>query len=215
MSEQGGVRVIGPLERYAAGFADELAGFGYTRRSAMLLLGVMGHLSRWMAAEGLDAQALSARQVDRFLAARRAAGYQHYLSSKGLVPLLDYLRALGVVAAEQPPPLDPAEVLLERYSRYLLEERGLAAETIRGYVLKVRPFVTGRVDAQGRVDLVGLTPADVLGFVLSESRRGSRGTAKLVVTALRSLLVFWHVEGLLRARRSITVDWVMVRDWRD
>lgn len=212
MSDQGGVRVIGPLERYAAGFADELAGLGYTRRSAMLLLGVLGHLSRWLAAEGLDAHALSAEQLNRFLATRRAAGYRHYLSPKGLGPLLDYLRALGVVAAEQQPPLDAAEALLERYRRYLLEERGLTAETVRGYVLKVRPFVTARVDAEGEVDLEGLMPADVLGYVLAESRRGSRGTAKLVVTALRSLLVFWHVDGLISRPLAQVVP--AVAGWR-
>lgn len=43
----------------------------------------------------------------------------------------------------------------------------------------------------------GLTPGDVLGFVLSESRRRPQRSAKMLVTALRSLLVFLHVEGLI------------------
>ena len=40
-------------------------------------------------------------------------------------------------------------VLLERYRRYLVTERGLAATTARGYADMVRPFLAGREDSGG------------------------------------------------------------------
>src|SRR6266487_4279156 len=103
-----GVRVAGPLAPYASGFGAELARVGYTRLSVRGQLGLVAHLSRWLAGEGLDAAALCEATVDAFLAARRAAGYTGLLTPKALRPLL------------------------ERYRSYLTGERGLGAETARG-----------------------------------------------------------------------------------
>ena len=75
-----------------------------------------------------------------------------YLSPKALVPLLGYLRRLGVVPAPPPPvPATPAEALLGRYQRYLVIERALVPETARGYADAVRPFLAGRQDGGGLV----------------------------------------------------------------
>jgi len=111
--------------------------------------------------------------------------------------VLGYLRGLGVVPAVEPRALTAAGGVLEQYRRYLTVERGLAAGTARGYVDIVRPFVESRVSSTGAVELWELSPADVLGFVLAETGRRSRKSAKLLVSALRSLLRFWHVEGLI------------------
>ena len=45
----------------------------------------MAHVSRWLAGEGLDLAGLTPEAANRFLAARRAAGYALYLSPKALV----------------------------------------------------------------------------------------------------------------------------------
>jgi site-specific recombinase XerD len=89
------------------------------------------------------------------------------------------------------------ELLLARYREYLLCERGLTAGTARGYIDCVRPFVSSRAREGDEFDLAGLTPQDVLGFVLADCQRRSRRSAKLMVTALRSLLRFLHVEGMI------------------
>lgn len=191
------VRVLGPLGPYAVGFAAELTRLGYTLFSARGQLRLAAHLSRWLAGEGLDASMLTPAVVARFLVARRGAGYTGYLSPKGLSPLLGYLRGLDVtplpVVAE---PEGAVEVLLERYRGYLVGERGLGAPTARGYVDLARPFVLSRVTADG-VDVAGLSVADVVGFVLAVSgERTPKGTQQ-VVSVLRSLLRFCHVQGLL------------------
>jgi site-specific recombinase XerD len=192
------VRVSGPLELYARGFARELVGQGYVRASARYQVQLVAHLSGWLASEGLDAAALDVAVVERFMAERRATGHGNFLSPKALVPLLEYLRGLGVIAPLAPVvAVSAVDVLLERFRDYLLAERGLAVGTVVGYLAKVRPFVAGRVSADGRLDLEGLTAADVSAFVLAVCPLHSVSTAKLTVTALRSLLVFLHVEGVL------------------
>lgn len=194
-----GVRMAGPLEPFASGFCAELARLGYTRLSARLQVGLVAHLSRWLAGEGLDAAALSPATVGAFLVARRAAGYTALRTPTALRPLLDHLRRIGVT----PPSVEsvavsPVEVLLGRYRGFLIGERGLTSGTAGGYVDLVRPFLVGRVGSEG-LDLDGLRAGDVTGFVLAECRRCRPRMAQRSASALRSLLHFLHVEGLLGA----------------
>jgi len=201
------------LEPFAAGFAAELGRVGYSPVAASFQLQLMAHASRWLEANGLDAGALSAGTVGRFLAARRAAGYTNYLSGRAMAPLLGYLRGLGAAPAAAPPegPETPAEVLLERFGEYLALERGLAAGTVWDYVHAVRPFVAA-VGGDGDLDLWELSAAEVTAFVVARCPGQARGSAKLTVTALRSLLGFMHVDGLIP--RSLVGAVPSAASWR-
>ena len=102
MHDPSRVRVSGPLEVFAPGFAAELARFGYRRVPVVFQLQLMAHASRWLEGEGLGAEALTSEVVERFLAARRAAGYTNYVTARAMAPLLGYLRGLGVAPAASP-----------------------------------------------------------------------------------------------------------------
>lgn len=206
-------RVTGPLEPYALGFAAELTRLGYTAHSATGQVGVVAHLSRWMASERLVVEDLVEPVVERYMAVRRAAGYTNYRTAKALVPLLGYLRGLGAA----PPPSAPVVLtavgeLLARYHRYLIVERGLGGPTAHGYLDAVRPFLAGRAGQEGGLELAGLTAADVTAFVLAACPGRAIGPAKLTVTALRSLLGFLHVEGVLAVPLGEAVP--SVAGWR-
>lgn len=196
MGDPSRVRVAGPLERYAAGFVAGLVESGYRPNAAAVQLRLLAHLSGWLEREGIDPGELREPELERFRA-NDLAVVRSLRIADGLVPLLGYLRGLGVVPAAVEPTLSSAELLLDRYREYLLVERGLTAGTARGYVDCVRSFVSSCVRGGGEVDLAGLTPQDVLGFVLADCQRRPRRSAKLMVTALRSLLRFLHVEGLI------------------
>ncbi|MBT8226916.1 MAG: site-specific integrase [Dactylosporangium sp.] len=80
--------------------------------------------------------------------------------------------------------------------RGLAGERGLVGTTIRRNVELVRPFLTDRNVADD-VDLRGLTAGDVTAFVVAYCQGPKHSTASRMATALRSLLRFLHVDGLI------------------
>ena len=190
------VLVQGPLEGHAQAFAAELARQGYRAASVAQQLRLVADLSRWLAAEELGIGDLTDVASERFLAARRAGGRRYLRSEKALKPLLGFLGGLGLTPPPSAPVLGPAEALLARYREYLLSERGLGVASARGYLDAVRPFIVSR-EMGATLDLVDLAAADVTDFVLVACPGRSTGSAKLVVCALRSLLRFLHVEGLI------------------
>jgi len=212
MGDPSRVRVTGPLQPYAAGFGEELARLGYTKHSASYQLQLLAHLSRWLSSEGLNISELTSAITEEFLAARRAAGYHLWLSPKALAPMLSYLRALGAVPLAPVPVLSPAEALLAQYQAYLTSQRGVTAESARGYGYVLRPFLHRHQSADGALDLGGLTPGDVTSFVVSHVPRLRRGSAKLTVSALRSLLQYLHVQGIIPETLAMAVP--SVARWR-
>src|SRR6266498_5039335 len=190
-------KVRGPLGAYVDGFRDELQQLGYTPLTAAAHVRLMAHLSRWLARETLSASALTSSTVEAYFAERRAAGYANERTPRALHPLVTYLRRLGVVPPEPPrTPTGHLEVLLSQYQDYLLVERGLAASTAALDVRLARPFLATRVGADGQLDLAGLEAGEVAAFVVAQARQQPR-SAKRIVTAVRSLLRFAYVAGLI------------------
>jgi integrase/recombinase XerD len=190
------VRLSGPLQEFVPGFVVELERQGYSPVGAALQVWLMARVSSWMRVEGLVPGGLSDEVVAGFLAERRAGGHRDYVTARAMAPLLAYLRELGVVPSPSPvQPSTRAEMLGERFRGYLAVERGLARGTVVGYVDAVKPFLAG-LDEDG-LDLGELTTARVTAFVVGRCPGQSRGAAKMTVCALRSLLGFLHVEGLI------------------
>jgi site-specific recombinase XerC len=172
----------------------------------------VAHVSRWLAVEGLEAAGLTPAVAERFLADRRAAGYTRHLSPRALALLLGYLRGLGVVPLPAlAEPGTAAEVLLGRYRACLAGERGLAPSTVSHYMAEARLFL-GRVPGADLGGLADLAAAQVSGFVAAECRGRGTGSAKMLVTALRSLLRFLFADGLLAADLAGAVP--AVAGWR-
>jgi integrase/recombinase XerD len=204
--------VTGPLEEYAAGFVVELRRQGYVPHVVAHQVDLMVEVSAWLVDEALDASGLTSLVAARFVAQRFVAGRHRYVTGAALVPLMEYLRALGVAPPPEPAvAVGPVEEVLARFDCYLMVERGLAAGTIRGYVNAVRPFVTGRLRGD-RLDLAGLTAGDVSRFVVAVCPTRAPGPSKVIVTALRSLLGWLHVEGILAVSLSASVP--SVASWR-
>lgn len=84
--------------------------------------------------------------------------------------------------------------MLDRYRGYLLSERGLSVGTVAGYAHLARRFLASR-PAVKEVDLAGLGAAEVLKYVRSSCPGRAKGSAKMIVTVLRSLLNWLHLTG--------------------
>jgi site-specific recombinase XerD len=204
------VQVTGPLAPYVTGFEEDLAAQGY--RSPHPHLYAMAQVSRWLDGEKLGAGDLSAASVERFLCWRKAAGYVSPLSPRRLSVVLGHLVGVGVTPAFAAALADtPLEVLMERYRRYLIEERGLSPASLRCYLDVARAFLLWS-PAEGELGLQGLSSAAVSGFVLAECRRCKVGSAKSMTTRLRSLLRFLYLEGLTPTALAAAVP--TVASWR-
>jgi site-specific recombinase XerD len=175
------------------------------------LLLLMAHLSRWLDEERLDPGALTAPRVEEFFVVRRASGYSMYRSPAALTPLLDYLGSVGVVVPCVMAEPTPVDVLIERFENYLTGERGLALSTVRGYVRAIRPLLAGLTRGD-RLNVGQLTAGDVTGFMLEVAREQRPGKAQTTATALRSLLGFLHVKGLVAS--SLVGAVPSVASWR-
>jgi integrase/recombinase XerD len=213
VSSRSGVRVAGPLAAFAPGFVEDLVGRGYRPGPAADQLRLMADVSRWLAERGLGAGDLTVLTAERFSAERRASGRARFVSARALRPLLDYLADRGVAPVEEvAAPLSASDVLIERYSMYLLERRGLAPSSVRNYVGVARVFLADREQVRGELALTELDGSAISEFVLRESRRSSVGSAKCMVTRLRALLRFLHVEGEIEQDLAGAVP--SVASWR-
>jgi site-specific recombinase XerD len=204
------VVVTGPLSSYVDGFCVVLRRWGYSPAGAAELVQLMAHLSRWLDRHRLAVGDLTGEVVERFLVDRRRQ-YRRRRSGRALAPLLVYLRGVG--AAPKPVvQVDGSEagLLVDRYRRYLLHERGLAAASVRRYLLTVGRFLD-QVPTPIGVGLRQLSAGDVSAFVVGRAGRGSVADAKSMVTALRSLLRFLFVEGYVWPDLALAVPTVANR----
>jgi integrase/recombinase XerD len=90
------------------------------------------------------------------------------------------------------------DVLLAEFGEWLHTERGLAGGSVRCYRVQARTFLAHLPEPLERA-LAELDAATVTRFVLEYSAASSSvWSAKAQLTALRSLLRFLHVQGLIR-----------------
>lgn len=190
-------RVEGPLAPFARGFEDVLNGQGYAQRTRRTLLGLVEQFSRWLDRRGLPVDAVTSSVVEDFLWERNVhASWKP--TSRTLQPFVRYLQEVGAAApAARMGASSPVGVLCERFGRYLASERGLSAGTIANYVGVAEQFLAwARLPQPGDVvQLSALDAAAVSGFVTVQATRCSVGSAKNVVTGLRSLLGWLQVQG--------------------
>jgi site-specific recombinase XerD len=193
------VRMTGPLAPHQDTLWVALLASGYAPDSARNLLGVAAHLSRWLAARSLALQDLSAARIAAFLRHRRARGYTCWLGPRCLDPILSPLRAQDVVPSPEPRPEDvsPLAPLFQELETYLLEDRGLTGATVAGRLRVARRFLAA-LEVRDLPALGRISTAEISGFIVREARSLGVGSAKLLVTHLRSLLRFLHVRGYCR-----------------
>ena len=192
------IAISGPLEVHVDGFWAHLIGQGYAPLSARNQLYVFRQLSHWLDQQALEPNCLSGNQIGRFLLYRRDEGFVSHLSPSSLDQVLNYLRGAEVVPPETPPhgPLTELDQWLCQYKEYLVTERALAPGAVAQYQKIARQFLSCRF-GNGKLHFDCLAARDVTPFILKESKGMAVGTAKLLVTALRSLLKFLYGRGEL------------------
>jgi integrase/recombinase XerD len=194
--------VSGPLAQYSAEYSSWLGSRQYSCWSVADRLYQFDQLSRWLAREGFAVGDLTGGRAERFAQSRRAAGVVSWSSPRSVSLPLEFLRGLGAV----PPPASvrpdgQLEVLLADYGSYLSAERGLCDHTVfDAYVPAARLFLSSGVPGGvNGPDLGRLAAGDVSAFLARECPRRSVSGARDLVCALRSLLRYLHLAGLIGA----------------
>ena len=208
-SDPNRVRASGPLAKHVVGFTEELFRQGYPPERATRHVQLLAQLSRWLESHGLGEHDLSEERVAQFLEARRAEGYRETPSLRWALKLLSFVPALEIAPAVPAPPTS-LEAIVGHFRRYLLNERGLAAPTVRGYSDMARRFLSRWEGPGGALDLSQVTAEAVTTFVVAERHRRSTASAQVSVTALRSLLRFLFSEGYIAQRLGDAVPAVSV-----
>jgi len=158
----------------------------------------MGHVSNWLAEQGLAAGDLSVEVVQRFVVARRSR-HRSMRSSRALLPLLELLRRAG--AAPMPVPATPAgpvEEIIARFAEHLRAGRGLADATVVSYVSQAAVFLRWRVERYG-VDWGSLTVRQVHEYVGVRVQGQRPRSTQVGVNAVRALLRWMSTQGLVSA----------------
>jgi integrase/recombinase XerD len=203
-------RLAGPLGPFEVPVRAALEREGYASTSARYVIDAMRRLSCWMEQRGATADELSPQAAAQFLAdigVLKTAG-------RGLGTLLRLLRGQGAIPPEPGgcSESSAAGLLLAQYRDYLAGERGLAAETVRCYLVQGRKLLE-ELGEPLDTRLRQLDAAAVTSFVMRRARQcTSTWSAKTLVTATRSLLRFLHVRGLVTAPLAGAVP--AVAGWR-
>jgi site-specific recombinase XerD len=184
--------MVGPLAPLAGDLRRQLADRGYSVRSAAELMRLVARLSCWLEARGVAAGEVSAAEVEEFFVARRAEGARKWLTARSLGPLM---KALGIAPADTVGGV-PVEGLLAQYREYLRSERGLAPSTVGQYLRCAATFLSWP-PAAAQPGPSGLTAQQITVFVMSWSGQHNASQARMMVNALRSLLRFLHVSGIV------------------
>jgi site-specific recombinase XerD len=192
--------VSGPLAPYAEGFESWLRWRSYSPSAVANRLCQLDRLSRWLERRGLTARELSDARVAEFTSSRRDAGLVTWTTPQSVALPLEYLREIGVMPSpEATVASGPLEELLADYGRYLRVERRLAEHTVRdAYLPAARLFLAGR-EGPGGLELERLSAADVSMFLVAECPKRSVTGTRDLASALRSLLRYLHVAGLIEA----------------
>ncbi|MEU7206674.1 site-specific integrase [Streptomyces sp. NPDC045470] len=204
--------VTGPLASYESLVCAELASRGYAAASVKDAVRMMRRLSLWMDRRELAAAGLTPARVEEFLLFRRAVCSSEPVARRSLGAVIRVLRQAGAVPGAAEVGGDAVQEMLADYAAYLRGERGLAAESVRCYCGQARKFLAA-LPAPLDDSLARLDAAQVTVFMVRHTADAdSVWSAKALVTAVRSLLRYLHVDG--RIPVALTGAVPSVAGWR-
>ncbi len=193
-------------------FLDGMRAMGYTRESCEKAVRLAHSFTRWMDRRGVPrADGVGEEHVDQFL---RYWGRTHVIGPGTRSTLRSFLglfgnRSIGVAAAKS---AGPAERLLEDFRRYLVEERGLAADTIRTQLRYAKALTDS---CQGCVETFEprrITAEHITKFMMDVAPKSGRRTLRVIASSLRSFLRFLAFRGIASDRLAGAVP--KVAGWR-
>lgn len=198
----------GSLGAHVDDFARQMLEQGYARASIRYALQLVADFGRWLSKHRSTVPQLTGEHLACYLRYRSRGRHFRSGDASILRRLLALLVEQGVVT--EAPPIEPtsAERLEGEFRRYLEQQRRLAPATVINYLEYARRFLAENCrDGEVRLDL--LQAAGVVGFVQREAARLHHAKrAKLMTSALRSLLQYARFRGLIKVDLRMSVPTV-------
>jgi len=189
---------------YLERFLEQLRAEGYAQSSVLRRRGMVLAFLKWARGHRIPVDELQESHAMAFVArsTRRAKDRVHVERSAAR-HFVRFLRGeAGKPGGWVKHSAGSASVVERRYVDHLRRNRGLAERSISVYAHYVRSFVAW-LAARGRMPpLSDLTVADICEFLLEETRGRSGEYSRLLTVAIRSLLRFLCVDGVVSADLS-------------
>jgi len=203
----------GPLGAHVDGFARWLSIQGYGHKTGQSKIRLAADFSRWLDQRHIEVKDLNEEQVAQFLKVRKQQRLWRPRHRQSLIQLLRYLREADIIA--EPAVVvsaHPRDRILQEYTDYLNDQRGLKQLTIDTYLPVARRFLEARVDAEC-LGLDQLQVQDITGFLLADRAKEGPSRAQLSAGVLRSFLGFLTQAGKVATNLAASVPPVASRRW--
>jgi hypothetical protein len=186
---------VGVLAPYFDQYLQRIQQLGFLPSSVPMQMYAITRFSKWLHKHSIDLRQLDEAIVDQFL--KRDADLVHTAEPAPLRRVLAMLREMEVTPAKPSEPSNGQQSCIEAYRGYLVQERGLAENTIPHYVAFAEQLLSSRFGVAA-LNLSGLDPTYVATFMRERASQLSPGRCKLMVTALRSFLRYLQHAGEIR-----------------
>jgi site-specific recombinase XerD len=183
---------VGPLAPHFDSYLRRIEQEGFLPSSVPMQMYAIARFSNWLQTVQLNLHQVDEAAVERFL--KRDPNIVHSGESAPLRRFLALLREIGLTAGRPPESKNCQQKFIDKYRRYLRQERGLAEITLTNYIPLAEQFLAIRFGLS-EMNLSELSARDVTNFLQDRARQLSPGRAKLMVTALRSFLRYLRYQG--------------------
>jgi site-specific recombinase XerD len=201
------LRVEGPLAPYFEPYAEYLADRGYSQVSYWKKTFLISEFSRWLGEERIAAGEITAEHEVAFLRDRARHRILKDGDTLSLSGITGWLQDKGVIDKELAVSTGPSgiEAILQEYTSWLREERGLAPSTIENYTGYIRRFLTSTCGAD-EPRLAGISASQVTDYIRRNAPRDRTfSQAKNIVTSLRSFFRFARYRDYVRTDLAAVV----------
>ncbi|MBI2894397.1 MAG: tyrosine-type recombinase/integrase [Deltaproteobacteria bacterium] len=184
----------GLLGAYLDTYTSTAKEHGYPPSTVRYHCYVFRLFGRWLGRRGLGVGEIDDDVIVEFWRKQRHVPRVHATGTKPLRWLLGYLRAQGVVPAQQPTERTEADALAHRFGTFLEQRRALMPETVRQHISVAQEFLQSCF-ARGPLRLHALGEKDITQFVLGAAKRLSPRTHQTRMSILRSFFRFLLEQG--------------------
>jgi site-specific recombinase XerD len=188
--------IKGPLSPILESYATSLNEEGYSHETFLSKTWFVIGFSRWLHQKRIEMPQLTLAVGQGFLRDRSPSRSG---DSATLKHFLMWMHSRGLISAQALQRRGKSEVdtLVEEYSAYLVNERGLASTSRVVYASLTHRFLT-RTCPRGRSDLKALAAQKIFDFAMHEARKfRTSKAASLLMSVVRSFLRFVHYRGYI------------------